>query len=70
MNGRWFMYLAPDFLEKIILLDADDARDHKYLVEEFGAPETFLVGAVAGDFYDIEKGERILVRLGYHWKGR
>jgi hypothetical protein len=69
MRGRWFLYLAPDYQEKIAVLDAADTRDRDYLVREYDPPLGFLDGALPGDFVDADggKGERFLVRLGRHW---
>jgi hypothetical protein len=65
--SRFFLLLAPEHYTKIDVLDADELGERMILVKEHGAPEAFLDGAAVGDFVDLDKRERLLVRLGREW---
>jgi len=68
----WFLYLAPDYLDKIALLEDGDGPDQRRVLLRYldhvraGVEVRFLDEAQPGDICDVDggKGERFLIRLG------
>jgi hypothetical protein len=61
--ARWFMLLAPGFWNEMQLYE--DGPQREDLVELAG-PDVlpFLELARPGDFFDLHRGDRLLLRLG------
>jgi hypothetical protein len=68
--ARYFLYLAPDYQDKIGVYQVrlnEDGPGRRRLVDELGVPDRFLDWAEPGDFYNIDKNERLVIRLGRHF---
>jgi hypothetical protein len=64
--ARWFLKLAPGYWDEMHLYE--DGPDRADLVELAGADVvTFLEVAKPGDFYDLRRGDNLLLRLGRSW---
>jgi hypothetical protein len=71
--SRNFLYLAPDYHTKILLVDADESSAaHVCTLVSGHVDPRFLARAQVGDFVDLDsgKGERLLIRLGEDFVAR
>lgn len=65
--SRWFLYLAPEWYDKMDLIDVDEPHvTTDWLNKRLSGSvdPRFIERAQPGDFYDVERGGRLLIRLG------